>query len=295
MLKENLARIALRSNIEKCIEANPRQQEHPLPPAVLANAVKALVCACWKDSGKFPVARHVLERLLVHCDVVPAAFQQAVRTSGQSDLQGVHRTLFPNVGSTLDTEDRRSTSTTEPNFFGFPVLELDVNRPNVRTSEEWMDTGDWDLDSFLATLNSPSTQPQSAAPASSPNETVDPTGSTSNNPVAIQAFLRNGAALKRPVQSEGSRSKKRQVSSSGHATARNANDSQREQYWFENYVQDEIEKCVDNHSTSCEHRLFLDSAEHIISISQLGHQADTARVSITFRPVAQPYSVFKTC
>lgn len=76
MSKDNLARIAMRSNIEKCIRASSRQQEHPLPPAVLANAIKALVCACWKDSGKkLPVARHVLERLLVHSDVVPAAFQ----------------------------------------------------------------------------------------------------------------------------------------------------------------------------------------------------------------------------
>lgn len=128
-------------------------------------------------------------------------FNKLSKLQSKAALRMCAPTLFDDVGFTLDTEDRRSTSDNEPHFLRSPTWELDVDSPDVRNPEEWLNTADCDFDSYLVNLDSPITHPHNAGNATGSKETVNPTGNTNSNPVASQTMP---AALKRPVQSEES-------------------------------------------------------------------------------------------
>ena len=84
----NLAEIAVKSSINKCIEASPRQRHRPLTHGVLAKSIKAIVCASWLDSDKdLRVAGGVLARLSAYGSVIPTALVESDLAAEQPPIR----------------------------------------------------------------------------------------------------------------------------------------------------------------------------------------------------------------
>jgi len=273
----NLTEIAIKSGIDKCINASLRQRDRPLPHGVLAKSIKAIVCAFWLNSDKdLRVAGGVLARLSAYGNVIPTALVETVSMSPSSP-QYVDPRVLSIRGLSSNTGIEIDTFASEQ---GDPELRTPVTGAGISnrgTPRYPMDLGLDDPAPFLSSLspsNKNGVDGQMNNAAINQDRTLAGgdvgTGSSSLQPSAIDI-----AAKKRSTVATAREKAKRRPAAARDRGNQIGNGMLAEPFRLEGYIWDVFRKCADDHPTSCE------------------HHADVSEFSITCQPAAPPCYAFK--
>ena len=276
----NLAEIAIKSGIDKCIDASPRQRDRPLPHGVLAKSIKAIVCASWLDSDKdLRVGGGVLARLSAYGSVIPTALVEALSISPSSSQYIDPRVLSigepsSNTGIGIDTyaneqgdlELRKPVTSAGFSNHGTPAYAMDL-----------------ELDDPAPFLSSLSPSNQKGADGQMNNAAINPDRTLSGDDAgtgssSMQASAIDTAAKKRPTVATAREKAKRRPSAARDCANQIGNGMLAEPSRLDEYIRNETEKCADDHPTSYKHRVFLQAADRTISRFHLEHRADIVRI-----------------